>query len=157
MTDPRYAADVQSVDAILTAMYAVISGPAGPRDWDRERNLFHPEARMMRGMPAGSDPEPGDTPGLRIMSVTDFSDRNGPRFLTEDFYEVETGRQEFRFGRWVHAVSAYLSSRSPTAEPFARGINSVQLWFDGGRWWIMSVLWDWEGDGVSIPKELRGT
>lgn len=156
MSDPRYAADVQSVDAVLTAMYDVISGPAGPRDWDRERNLFHPDARLMRGLPPDAPPEPGPTPGLRIMTVADFVERNGPRFLTESFYEVETGRQEFRFGRWVHAISAYLSRRTPAEAPFARGINSVQLWHDGGRWWVMSVLWDWESDSVRIPPALRG-
>lgn len=156
MTNARYAADVQSVDAILTAMYDVISGPAGPRDWDRERNLFHPDARMLRGMPEGSAPEPGPTPGLRIMNVRDFMERNGPRFLTEDFYEIETGREVVQFGRWVHATSAYWSSRTPDGPPFARGINSVQLWRDAGRWWIMTVLWDWESDSVRIPDGLRG-
>ena len=157
MTDPRYAADVQSVDAIITAMYAVISGPKGPRDWDRERHLFHPDARMLRGMPEGSAPEPGPTPGLRLMSVRDFTERHAPRFLEEDFYEIETGREEFRFGRWVHAVSGYWSSRTPEGPPFARGINSIQLWFDAGRWWVMSVLWDWESDSVRIPDPLRGS
>jgi len=38
--------------------------------------------------------------------------------------------------------------------PFARGINSIQLWFDGGRWWVMGVLWDWEGGENRIPARL---
>jgi len=155
--DPRYRADVASVDAIITAMYAVVSGPAGPRDRDRERHLFHPEARLMRGLPAGSPPGPEPTPGLAVYTVDRFSDMVAARFLTEDFYEIETGREEFRFGRWVHAVSAYLSRRGPEDPPFARGINSVQLWHDGGRWWIMNLIWDWEGEGVRIPAHLSGT
>jgi hypothetical protein len=42
---PR-ASDVKSMDAIIAALYEVISGPAGQqRDWDRMRNLFVPGAR----------------------------------------------------------------------------------------------------------------
>jgi len=74
--------------------------------------------------------------------------------MAEDFYEYETGREEFRFGRWVHAISAYVSTRALDQPPFARGINSIQLWFDGGRWWVMGVIWDWEGGENRIPAHL---
>src|SRR5258708_38751768 len=38
--------DVDTIDAIMAALYNVISGPAGERDWNRVRSLFLPEARM---------------------------------------------------------------------------------------------------------------
>lgn len=38
--------DVKSLDAIISAAYAVISGPAGTRDWDRFRSIFLPQARF---------------------------------------------------------------------------------------------------------------
>src|SRR5713226_9565207 len=38
--------DVKSLDSILKAIYDVISGPAGDRDWNRFRSLFVPEARL---------------------------------------------------------------------------------------------------------------
>ncbi|MBX3133021.1 MAG: hypothetical protein KF689_06500 [Gemmatimonadaceae bacterium] len=45
------AADVASIDAIIDALYASISGPAGqPRDWDRLRSLMAP-AELLRGRP----------------------------------------------------------------------------------------------------------
>ena len=41
-------ADVASPDAILAAVYEVISGPAGQaRDWDRFRSLYLPGARLV--------------------------------------------------------------------------------------------------------------
>ena len=41
-------ADVASPEAIVAALYQVISGDAGvARDWDRFRPLFHPTARLM--------------------------------------------------------------------------------------------------------------
>jgi hypothetical protein len=32
--------------------------------------------------------------------------------------------------------------RDPKGEPFERGTNSVQLFHDGERWWIVSVMWN---------------
>jgi hypothetical protein len=149
-----YEKDVESVDAIINALYAVISGPAGPKDWDRERYILHPTARMMRGLPPGEPPADPPTPNLRIFSGEQFIEQVTSRLLAEDFYEYETGREEFRFGRWVYAVSAYASARGMDQPPFARGINGIQLWFDAGRWWVMSVIWDWAGGENRIPARL---
>ena len=52
--DPK---DVGSLDAIMKAVYDVISGDAGkPRDWDRFRSLFHKDARLI---PSGKNPQTG--------------------------------------------------------------------------------------------------
>ncbi|MFN0177919.1 MAG: hypothetical protein ACKVZ0_03900 [Gemmatimonadales bacterium] len=147
--DATLAADTHSVDAIIRALYAVISGPAGPRDWVRDRNLFHPKARLMRGMPAGS-------PELQVFSIDEFRAFCEPRFDTEAFYEWEIGREEFRFGRWVHVVSAYESRHAVDQLPYARGINSIQLWFEDDRWWIVNLIWDWERPDLPIPAHLDG-
>jgi hypothetical protein len=29
----------------------------------------------------------------------------------------------------------------------------VQLYHDGDRWWVISVLWDNERTGVELPRE----
>jgi len=152
-----YEKDVASIDAIIRATYDVLSGPAGPRDWARERFLLHPSARMMRGLPAGTPAGAPPTPGLAVFSAEQFIEYAGPRLEAEDFYEYETGREVFQFGRLAHVVSAYASARGRDKAPFARGINSIQLWFDSGRWWVMSVLWDWAGGENSIPVRLLET
>jgi hypothetical protein len=149
-----YEKDVESIDAIVNATYEVLSGPAGSKDWERERFLLHPKARMMRGLPAGGPTGDPPTPGLAVFSGEQFIEYARPRLSAEDFYEYETGREVFRFGRWAHVVSAYASTRGLDQAPFARGINSLQLWFDGGRWWVMGVLWDWEGGENRIPARL---
>lgn len=149
-----YGKDVISIDAIINALYDVLCGPAGPRDWNRERFITHPGARMMRGLPADAPAGEPPTPGLAIFSTEQFIEYATPRLLAEDFYEYETGRKVFRFGRLAHVISAYGSTRSLDQAPFARGINSVQLWFDGGRWWIMGVAWDWAGPENLVPAEL---
>lgn len=35
-----------------------------------------------------------------------------------------------------------LAARTPGGEPIRSGANSIQLWNDGSRWWILSVMWD---------------
>ena len=151
-----YEKDVGSIDAIIRATYDVISGPAGPKDWDRERFIMHPQARMMRGLPAGGPGAAPPTPGLAIFDTEQFIAFATPKLTREDFYEYETGREVFRFGRMAQVVSAYASTKAMDQEPYARGINLIHLWFDADRWWVMTVLWDWEGGPNAIPAPLRG-
>ena len=40
--------DEEQIGAVVDGMYAMISGPAGPRDWSRQRNSFLAEARQVR-------------------------------------------------------------------------------------------------------------
>ncbi len=148
-TRSDYAPDTGSIDTIIHALYDVISGPAGPRDWARERHLFHPEARLMRGQPSG-------TPELRVFTPEEFIAFGEAKFQSADFYEWEIGREEFRFGRWVHVVSSYETRASADQPPHSRGINSIQLWFESGRWWIVNLIWDWERPDLPIPKHLDG-
>lgn len=148
-------ADVASVDAIIAALYDVISGPAGEaRDWDRMRSLFFPAARLTA---TGVSPQTGE---VRHMSVDleGYIARSGPVLERDGFFEREIGRTEQRFGNVVHAFSAYDSKRTESdAAPFSRGINSIQLLHDGTRWWVVSVLWDTERPGNEIPAELGGS
>ena len=73
-----HPSDVESVDAIVAAVYDVISGPAGQeRDWDRMRSLFVPGARLI---PTFRDSTGGR--GLRILTIDDWiagANRSLPR------------------------------------------------------------------------------
>lgn len=147
-------ADVGSVDAIVAALYDVISGPAGQeRDWRRFRSLFHDDARLVA---VGRNGE-GETVE-RAMTPDDYIEASGPFLVENGFFEEEIGRTEERFGPVVHLFSAYASRRSADdPEPFARGINSIQLLHDGDRWRILSVLWTSERPDLPIPERyLRG-
>jgi hypothetical protein len=130
--------DVATLDAILHALYEVISGPAGkPRDWDRFRSLFLPGGRLM---PVVSIPE--EKPYVRLLSPEDYIRRVEPIFATEDFWERELSRQVETFGQVAHVLSHYESLRSPHSAPFERGTNSLQLFYDGFRWWVVGVMWN---------------
>ncbi|MFQ5680142.1 MAG: hypothetical protein ACE5HP_11870 [Gemmatimonadota bacterium] len=81
----------------------------------------------------------------------------GPRLGERGFFEREIGNVTERFGNVAQAFSTYESRFSPDdPEPFQRGINSIQLFHDGTRWWIISVLWDWERPDNPIPERYLG-
>jgi len=147
--DPR---DVESIDAIIAAAYDVISGPAGQkRDWNRERSLFFPGARLI---PTASVPGRNDVDlEPQTLDVEGYIERAEP-FLKAGFYETEVARRTEQFGRIAHVWSTYESRRDPSdPTPFMRGINSFQLFNDGTRWWILSVYWQHESTEHAIPKK----
>ena len=150
VTPAANPADVNSIDAIIAAVYDVISGPAGKkRDWNRMRSLFVSGARLI---PSG--PRQTGGYGVRVLTVDDYIERSSPFFEKEGFYERETARVTEQFGQLAHAFSTYDSRHSPTdAKPFARGINSIQLFNDGTRWWIVTIFWQGEDDKNPLPEK----
>lgn len=145
---PR-ADDVKSIDSILASLYGVISGPAGERDWDRFRSLFLPQGRL-----TSATKNPDGTFRVRPMSVEDYSKGAGSYFAQHAFYESPIVNRIETFGNVSQVFSSYESRRTPGEAPFARGVNSIQLLYDGSRWWIVSILWDQERDDNPLPKEF---
>lgn len=152
--DPR---DVSSIDAIINASYDGISGPAGKqRDWNRERSLFYPGARLIPTAKNGGDANQGLEP--QMLDVEGFIARVQPFFEKTGFYEKEIARRTEQFGCIAHAWSTY-ESRYDEAdpEPFMRGINSIQLFNDGKRWWIVTIYWQHESAANPLPNEYLET
>lgn len=132
-----HAADVVSIDAIIDAYYEVVSGPAGVlADVERDRYLHHPDHWVAIANVDGD--------GRPVVNVGDLDTYHGPdpQPRGQPFYERETDRVVQRFGSVAHVWSSYVSSRSPGGEPFDHGVNSITLWFDGDRWWIMNWMFD---------------
>jgi len=138
--------DTATIDGLMKAVYDIISGPPGPRDWDRERRLHLPGAALM---PAGHGPAGGS--GGVIFDVEGYIASRTPFFEKTGFWEYETARQEFVFGDKAQVLSAYEGRYSPDGPVSLRGINGFQLWNDGKRWWIASVVWDNERPGNAMP------
>ncbi len=135
------ATDSLTVDAIITALYATISGPPGGRDWDRLRALFHPQARL-----APIKTVDGST-GPRVLDIEQFIAQAGPHLQTNGFFESEVWRRVETFEHVTHVFSRYQSRHTADGEPFARGVNSIQLVNDGIRFWVYSLLWDEDPPG----------
>ena len=144
-------ADVESIDAIITAAYAGISGPAGEkRNWDRERSLFYPGARLIPTAKPGAN----DDLAPQMLDVDGFIARVEPYFAEHGFFEKEIARRTEQFGHIAHVWSAYESRHNANdPEPFMRGINSIQLFHDGNRWWIVTIYWQQESTEDPIPEQ----
>jgi len=144
--------DVASIDAIVTAAYEVISGPAGKkRDWDRERSLFLPRARLI---PTAVEAGRNDVDlAPQMLDVEGYIERVEPLIEKKGFYEKEIARRVEQFGQIAHVWSTYESRHDPSdPKPFMRGINSFQLFNDGKRWWIVSIYWQHESAQHPLPE-----
>ena len=132
--------DVSSIDAIIKAAYEVISGPAGKRrDWDRERSLFFPGARMIPTAAKAGENQSGLSP--QFLDTEAYIARVEPFFSENGFYETEVARRTEQFGQIAQVWSTYESRhRRDDPEPFMRGINSFQLFHDGTCWWIVNIF-----------------
>jgi hypothetical protein len=143
--------DVASIDALITAAYDVISGPAGEkRDWERERSFYYPGARLI------PTAKPGANDGLapQMLDVDGFIARVEPYFAEHGFFEKEIARRTEQFGHIAQVWSTYESRyNADDPEPFMRGINSKQLFYDGNRWWIVNIFWQQESAEDPIPEK----
>lgn len=127
------------IGALLAALYEVISfEEGGEPDWERMKTLFSPHARLTHVTPEGVD----------HLDLAAFQ-RMGRELIElgtyTSFHERESRRCLHVFGDVAHVLSAYETRRAPDAlEPFARGVNSIQLVREGPGWRVLSLLWDEE-------------
>jgi hypothetical protein len=143
--------DVQSVDAILAALYDVISGPKGKqRDWNRMRSLFIPDARLI---PSRIDHDTQRADAI-VLTIDGYIERSSGNMMANGFFEHSVHNVSEQFGNVVHVWSTYESRHNADdAKPFARGINSIQLLKSGDRYYIVNILWDAERPDNPIPTK----
>jgi len=140
--------DVDTVEHIIAAVYDVISGPAGPRDWDRFRSLYYPGARMI---PSRRDDK--GTITARVFTPDEYATRSQEFFTKEGFFENAVANRVETWDHISHVWSTYESRHAKGEKPFARGINSFQLFNDGSRWWILTVYWESEDAAHPLPEK----
>ena len=131
--------DEEEIGAVVDEMYAMISGPAGPRDWSRQSNSFLPQARQIRTWV-----DEDGRAAMKMMNPDEYAEDTTPFFNANPFYEIETARRIDVFGNMAHVWSKYEARTSLDDEvPERRGINSIQLFRDPDQGWrIVSMIWD---------------
>jgi hypothetical protein len=147
---PAAREDVESLDAILAAIYESISGAKGKtRNWDRFRSLFVPGARLI---PTFKRPR-GDF-ATRVLTPEEFIASSGKFMEEQGFFERSIANHVETFGNIAQVFSVY-EGRHDTADPkpFVRGINSIQLMNDGKRWWVVTIFWQAEDAENPLPKK----
>lgn len=138
--------DTGDIGSVVSALYEMISGPAGPRDYSRRWDVFHKEARMMRtGL--GVD----GRPWVKVMTPVEHETDTAPIFAAEDFFEIEIAREIKQFGNIAQVWSFYEKRKTPNGAPYGRGINSIQLYKGEDGWRVTAMIWDNERAGLTIP------
>lgn len=144
----NYTNDVQSVDAIITALYDVISGEAGtPRDWDRFLNLFTADAKLI---PTQKNAEGKFV--YRTMTPAEYVNMFSTRIST-GFFERELHQKTESYGTLVHVFSTYETKSQSEGPVTNRGINSIQLFKDNDRYYVMTIFWCAESLGFPLPEK----
>jgi hypothetical protein len=127
--DEQYAKDVKSIDAIINAYYEVISGASDdPWQFERDKFLHSVKAVIIRLDDNGE----ADFHSLEAEYI--------PMGLKprEDFYEHELKRIVSKYGNIAQVWSAFEIRTAPETPSDIRGLNSIQLHYENGRWYIDS-------------------
>ncbi len=144
--------DVASIDSIIGALYALISFREGEKsDWKRLSSLFFPSTRIVYKRPDGV------VESVDVKTFISNSQKIIKKNKLKAFDERELARVVDVFGSIAHAFSTYESRFSETdIVPLARGINSIQLLHDKGRWWVVSIFWVDERTEGAMPTAYLG-
>lgn len=139
--------DVSSIDGIVKAFYEVISGSKGTsRQWDRDRTLYIKDVRFVQISKQGTRALPN------VMDHNEYVKGTEPFLVKEGFIEREINRVTKQYGNIAQVASTYEWEASDGMLK-GRGINYIQLYNDGARWWISAVSWEGETPGNPIPAE----
>ena len=143
--DPK---DVSTIDGIIKAFYETISGGKGvARQWSRDKTLYMPGVRFV-----GMSERDGKI-RASVMNHNQYVNGSNDFFVSEGFQEREINRVTRKFGNIAHVFSTYEFWTEDKKEK-TRGVNSIELFWDGTRWWISAASWDEERAGNPIPKEF---
>jgi hypothetical protein len=142
-------------EGLIRALYDMVSFDAGPEpDWGMFREVFLEDAVLVFS-PSRAQP-------MRVMSVDDFIQDwrdffRDAELAGKGFYETISALEVTEFGGLAHAFVIFeprIGTESSHRQ--IRGLDSIELCFDGERWWVAAITTDFEGPGKSIPDSIGG-
>lgn len=140
--------DVLTIDGIIKAFYEVVSGEAGEkRQWERDLSIHNSNAIY-----SYLDDVNGELQQV-TMSLEDFHKETDTMVMETAFYESEINREVRIFGNIAHVWSTYETRLVKNGPVARRGINSIQLFFNKGKWSIVSLIFERER-AEKIPKSF---
>lgn len=138
--------DVLTIDGIIKAFYEVVSGDAGEkRQWERDLSIHNPNAIYSYLDNINEELQ------QVTMSLKDFHKKTDEMVMETAFYESEINREVRIFGNIAHVWSTYETRLIKNGPVARRGINSIQLFFEKGKWSIVSLIFERER-AEKIPK-----
>jgi hypothetical protein len=145
----KYGDETATLDGIIKSYYDVVCVKKGGKIIFECDSLLH----LPQGVTVGFvEKDESGKKILKMVSLKEFH-KSDPILEKDGFYEHEIGRKTEQFGNIYHVWSSYESLTEPGGRRLGRGINSIELYYDGKRFWIVSWIFDSERNGNTIPKE----
>lgn len=141
------------IGSIIETLYDSICGKSGQGpDWDKLRELFIPGARIYR-----ADVSKAGCSQAGAGYIEEIIETISGSFEDNCFTAMELARHTDTSGNFAKVLSTYeVRYRPEDSKPFRRGKNRIQLYHDGRRWRIMSMLLcDYRCD--NLPSEEQPT
>jgi hypothetical protein len=135
LSGPAAGSDEFTIQSTVLAVYNVVSGPAGRRDWDRFKELFAPGGRLV-SVSKGE---------VSVMTPDEYVTKSKPYFDAHALFQRPVETHVDRFKDVAHVTSRYESRNAATDEkPYARGVSHAELVRSGEGWRVLSIVWEEE-------------
>jgi hypothetical protein len=145
----KYGDNVSTLDGIMKAYYDVVTVKKGEKaSYERDSLIHWPNVNVGSVSKAKSD-----NTTFHYMSLKEYHRLSDPYLEKDGFYEKEISRKVENFGGIYHVWSTYESRNYADGPIIERGINSVELFYDGKRFWILGWFYDGERKDNPIPKK----
>jgi len=134
----KYGDNVGTLDGIIKAYYDVVSVKKGEKvSYERDSLLHVPNVRV-----ASAGMDANGKPYLTYSSLQEYHRSSDAYMEKSGFYEKEIARKVQNIRNIYHVWSSYESRNSPDGRVIAQGVNSIELYFDGKRFWILGWFYD---------------
>jgi hypothetical protein len=142
------ATETGSPEALLTSLYAFISGPKEQkRDIEKIRALFHLQARIVV---AAKHPDKGAF--IRPLELEAFLSFALPQWEKTGFFEKGLTMSVQKQGGLAQVWSPYEIRLAADGPVLYTGLNALQCAWDGKRWWITHLSFESQASGVeAVP------
>jgi hypothetical protein len=145
----KYGDNVSTLNGIMKAYYDVVTVKKGGKvSYERDSLIHWPNVSV-----GSAGISKNGKPAFHYMSLKEYHSRSDAYLEKDGFYEKEISRKVEKFGSIYHVWSTYESRNEAGGPIIERGINSVELYFDGTRFWILGWFFDGERKDNPIPKK----
>lgn len=141
--------DEAKIHQVVLTTLDILTGEKGEeRDWERFKNQFTKDARMVLVLPV----KMGD--GKKILSWTldHFIEKAGPNYVDKGFLEEELWFHVDVFNGVANVFQGFHAKQDDYNE---KGVNSFQLVNTGEGWKITSITWSNEDEMHPLPKKYK--
>ena len=145
----KFGDKVSTLDGIMKAYYDVVTVEKGGKVYYERDSLLHWPGALVGSAGVGKNGKPT----FHSMSLKRFHELSDPGLERDGFYDKEISRKVEQFGSIYHVWSTYESRNKPDGPIIERGINSIELYNDGTRFWILGWFFDSERKDNPIPEK----